>query len=202
MQNNQSINVYTREATKNVLLKKYNKLFDFQERIKVLNGNLLEELSDLKIYYCKLPHYGKGKDVNDTGEHIGFIFEAYGHRMSFMTDLGYLTDTMKIFHKDNHVYFIEANYDEELQKQSDRPNFLKQRITSNYGHLSNNQTAQYLQELTDPNSIKHVFLAHISQDCNHPELAKEIVTQKMKPFFSQYKDIQVYTDISKRYLIV
>jgi len=197
---NHPTEVYTREATKQVLIKKYPGLAKFEQRIKILNGSKEDQIQDLKICYCRLPHQGRGLDYDDTGEHIGFVFEAYGHRMSFMTDLGHLTNNMKNFHRNNDVYFIEANYDLDMQIISSRPDFLKRRIIGDHGHLSNSQTAEYLYELADSNKTKHVFLAHLSRDCNSAELAISTVKQKLKAHPIGDK-IEIHTDQLKRYFI-
>jgi len=197
---NHNADVYTRAATKTVLMKKYPGLSKFDNRIKVMNGIKEETIVDLKVSYCRLPHIGKGEGYDDTGEHIGFVFESNGHRMSFMTDLGHLTDNMKKFHSNNDVYFIEANYDIDMQASSDRPFFLKNRIISDQGHLSNEQTADYLYELVDVSRTKHVFLAHISRDCNSSELAVKTVKNKLKNHPVGDK-IEIHTDQLKRYFI-
>ncbi len=197
---NHAAEVFTRDATKRVLLKKYPALIKFEQRIKPLNGTKEDTLDDLTVRYCRLPHQGRGADYDDTGEHIGFVFEAYGYKMSFMTDLGHMNDNLKRFHSNNDVYFIEANYDLVMQNQSDRPIFLKNRIIGDYGHLSNLQTAEYLYELADPKKTKHVFLAHISRDCNSSELAVSTVKKKLKTHPVGDK-IEVHTDQCKRYFI-
>lgn len=197
---NHQIDVYTREATKKVLISKYPQLNKFEKNIKTLNGTKEDVVSDLVVRYCRLPHQGKNTKSDDTGEHIGFVFEAYGHRMSFMTDLGHLTENMKIFHRSNDVYFIEANYDYDLQLSSARPSFLKDRIIGKYGHLSNSQTAEYLYELVDKNKTKHIFLAHLSRDCNTTELAVGTVKKKLFNHLVANK-IEIYTDQHKRYFI-
>jgi len=197
---NTTADVYTRAATKRVLLKKFPKLELYQDRIKELNGSNEEQVQDLSVYYCKLPHLGKGKDYDDTGEHIGFVFEAHGHRMSFMTDLGHLTENMKRFHCNSDVYFIEANYDHNLQANSDRPSFVKNRIVGDSGHLSNHQTAEYLYEMSDAKRTKHVFLAHLSKDCNTKELAVGTVRKKLDSH-PVSKELEIHTKVSKRYFV-
>lgn len=197
---NHSVEVFTREATKRVLLIKYPELSRFEQRIKVLNGCNEEKLEDLVVRYCRLPHHGKGADHDDTGEHIGFVFESDGHRMSFMTDLGHLTDNMKKFHSNNDVYFIEANYDLDMQNLSSRPVFLKNRIIGDHGHLSNVQTAEYLYELVDSNKTKHIFLAHLSRECNTSELAVNAVKLRLKSHPVGVK-IEIHTEQLKRYFV-
>ena len=197
---NHPVDVFTREATKRVLLFKYPELSRFEQRIKILNGCNEEKLEDLVVRYCRLPHQGKGVDHDDTGEHIGFVFESAGYRMSFMTDLGHLTDNMKKFHSKNDVYFIEANYDLDMQNSSNRPVFLKNRIIGDHGHLSNIQTAEYLYELVDSDKTKHIFLAHLSRDCNSSELAVNTVRNKLQTHSVGAK-IEIHTEQLKRYFI-
>jgi phosphoribosyl 1,2-cyclic phosphodiesterase len=70
---------------------------------------------------------------------------------------------------------IETNYDEALlQQDTRRPWSVKQRITSRHGHLSNAAAAAVVAELDAP--LQHVILAHLSRDCNAPDLAMASVT--------------------------
>jgi phosphoribosyl 1,2-cyclic phosphodiesterase len=107
---------------------------------------------------------------------------------------------MKKFHSNNDVYFIEANYDLDMQNSSNRPVFLKNRIIGDHGHLSNIQTAEYLYELVDSDKTKHVFLAHLSRDCNSSELAVNTVRNKLQTHPVGAK-IEIHTEQLKRYFI-
>jgi phosphoribosyl 1,2-cyclic phosphodiesterase len=67
---------------------------------------------------------------------------------------------------------LEANYDLKMLLESDRKNSLKHRIMGRSGHLDNRTTAQSLGELLGPRT-RSLLLAHISSECNRPELVAE-----------------------------
>jgi phosphoribosyl 1,2-cyclic phosphodiesterase len=65
---------------------------------------------------------------------------------------------------------LESNHDADLLKNADRPWSLKQRIGGRQGHLSNEQAAALIRDISGP-QLRAIFLAHLSSDCNRPELA-------------------------------
>jgi len=74
---------------------------------------------------------------------------------------------------------LEANYDEEMLRMGTYPAYLKERIASPIGHMSNNDTANFLAEnITE--ELKHIWLCHLSKDNNHPELAYKTVEWKLR----------------------
>ena len=68
------------------------------------------------------------------------------------------------------MYFIESNHDEKMLMEGPYPEFLKRRVISDEGHLSNNTTAKTLLKVIGPNT-NYIILAHISQHNNTKELA-------------------------------
>jgi phosphoribosyl 1,2-cyclic phosphodiesterase len=77
------------------------------------------------------------------------------------------------------VLVLESNHDMKLlQDDAVRPWALKQRIMSRHGHLSNEAAAMLAGEVcTD--RLRQVFLAHLSRDCNRPEIAQRVVSEKL-----------------------
>ena len=75
---------------------------------------------------------------------------------------------------------VEANHDVKLlQDDTARPWATKQRIMSRHGHLSNDDAAALVREVAS-DRLRHVCLAHLSRDCNRPELARRAVTDKLR----------------------
>ncbi|MEK6556957.1 MAG: MBL fold metallo-hydrolase [Candidatus Margulisiibacteriota bacterium] len=195
-----SIPVYTRQKTKDILLKRHSAESHLLERLHVIATPMCEE-GDLTIRYFKVPHGGwlrSGQD--DAGDPIGFLFEWQGYRLAFTTDCGHLTDGVKQMIKASDAYIMESNYDHELQLKSPRPWGLKTRIMGEQGHLSNEQTAQYLTELTDSQRTKHIFLAHLSKQCNTPELAEETVRQRLKASHPS-PELMISTKLLRRHVV-
>ena len=74
---------------------------------------------------------------------------------------------------------LEANYEwEMLEADQKRPFSTKQRISSQHGHLSNEQAADLVAELV-PDGLKRLILGHLSSDCNSPTKAVEVVRQRI-----------------------
>ncbi len=93
--------------------------------------------------------------------------------LGFATDLGRVTLAMIDHFKEVDVLAIESNYCPVLQRNSLRPAFLKDRIMSGSGHLSNQQSFDAVQAMAPRD---HVVLLHLSQECNHPQLALDLHT--------------------------
>ncbi len=90
--------------------------------------------------------------------------------IGYATDLGRPTPSLASHLASVDVLAIESNYCPELQEASTRPAFLKQRITSGGGHLSNQQAAKVTRQIAPR---EHVVLLHLSRECNTPELAAQ-----------------------------
>ena len=75
---------------------------------------------------------------------------------------------------------LEANHDlKMLQEDPARPWLTKQRIMSRHGHLNNDEAALLAREVAG-SALRHVFLAHLSRDCNRPELAQRVVGEQLR----------------------
>jgi phosphoribosyl 1,2-cyclic phosphodiesterase len=84
------------------------------------------------------------------------------------------------------VLAIESNYCPQLQAASDRPMFLKQRITGGRGHLSNQESAEIACRATPRMGA---FLLHLSRVCNRPTLALEAHQQAMAAMADRWEVI-------------
>lgn len=75
---------------------------------------------------------------------------------------------------------IESNYDAEMLRNGRYPVHLKSRIASTTGHLDNADTARYLAAIAKQAGLKHVFLCHLSQDNNTPQIAISTVRSALE----------------------
>jgi phosphoribosyl 1,2-cyclic phosphodiesterase len=82
--------------------------------------------------------------------------------------------------KSTHL-ILEANYDEEMLRQGRYPEILKERIVSGHGHLSNKKAANALAE-NFHEDLKNVWLCHLSEENNHPELARKTVETVLRSY--------------------
>lgn len=116
---------------------------------------------------------------HDSTECVGYCIEVEDETVCIITDVGTITDTIKGYISRANRLVIEANYDREMLVNGKYPNFLKKRIMSDVGHTSNDECAEALVEnLTD--RIKTVCLCHLSEENNHPELARKSVETVMR----------------------
>lgn len=99
------------------------------------------------------------------------IFYSKRKLLTMATDLGHAPDALFDEFSRAQIVVIESNHDVEMLKQAPRPLHVKQRILSDRGHLSNEQCAAFLARLCRSWRPDMVLLAHLSQECNTPQLA-------------------------------
>lgn len=119
--------------------------------------------------------------IHDAADPVGLavVDECTGLRMGVATDLG--RPTVQIRHALSRcdLLVLEANHDEVLLATGPYPWSVKRRIASSHGHLSNQAAAQFVLELLHPR-LAGVVLAHLSNECNRPELALKVVGTALK----------------------
>jgi len=120
-------------------------------------------IGDFSVHPFSVPH--------DADDPVGFIFSAGSLKVGVATDIGKVTNVLRERLRKCHAVVIEANHDEELLEASTRPWSLKQRISGNRGHLSNRAAAALMAEIAG-DGLQHLFLAHLSSDCNSPHHAR------------------------------
>jgi phosphoribosyl 1,2-cyclic phosphodiesterase len=120
-------------------------------------------IGDIEITPFPIPH--------DAVDPVAFTFDAQGIRISVVTDLGYVPEVVKQRVKGSHCLIFESNHDLEMLKVGPYPWYVKQRVMSRHGHLSNNATADFLAGDFD-GAAQVLVLAHLSETNNHPEIAR------------------------------
>jgi phosphoribosyl 1,2-cyclic phosphodiesterase len=77
------------------------------------------------------------------------------------------------------VLVLESNHDVKmLQDCVRRPWSLKQRILGRHGHLSNEDAADASEQIMS-SDLRHLYLAHLSRECNRPELAHYVMNERL-----------------------
>lgn len=107
---------------------------------------------------------------HDAMEPIGLRVEGGGHALGIATDMGRSTSTVVNALRDCSAIVLEANYDEEMLWRGPYPLFLKRRVASPKGHLSNLQMRALLGEVAGPR-LEQVILGHLSEKNNTPQKA-------------------------------
>ncbi len=108
--------------------------------------------------------------AHDAADPTGFVIEYKGRRLGIFTDLGGVTPAVREAFSTLDCAVLEANHSIEMLWNGPYPLYLKERIASPHGHLSNESAASLLIESASP-GLKAVFLAHRSIHNNTPELA-------------------------------
>lgn len=116
---------------------------------------------------------------HDSYDPVGFVVSGGDARVAIATDIGMVTSLVRERFRGCHAIVIEANHDEQMLRDASRPWSLKQRIMGRQGHLSNDKAAELVAEVAGPD-LRCVILAHLSADCNRPELALRAVNEALR----------------------
>lgn len=104
---------------------------------------------------------------------------AYGDsRFVIATDLGTVTDRARYYMSQADYLVIESNYDSKMLDEGPYPEYLKNRIRTSTGHLDNAEAASFVAEIYSPR-LKYVFMCHLSEDNNSPEVARRTMTEAL-----------------------
>ena len=130
------------------------------------------DLGDVGVDTFSIPH--------DAQDPVGFLLRTRSGNIGFLTDLGHATHLVIERVRAAHVLVLEANHDVKmLQDDTRRPWATKQRILSRHGHLSNDAAAALASEVMTP-ELRHLYLGHLSSDCNRPALAQTVVSEALQ----------------------
>jgi phosphoribosyl 1,2-cyclic phosphodiesterase len=143
------------------------------------------DAGDVIIDTFNVPH--------DAYDPVGFLLRTPCGNVGFLTDLGHATKLIIQRVRGAQVLVLEANHDMKmLQDDLKRPWSIKQRILSRHGHLSNDAAALAAQEIASA-ELQHLFLGHLSGDCNRPELARHVVAEALDSVGARHVQITVST---------
>ncbi len=140
-------------------------------QIKYITPGETFMLGDMKITPFHVPH--------DSSDNVGYRICHKNITFCLLTDVGHITDEITHAIASANYLVIEANHDEEMLKSGPYPGHLKARVLGPYGHLSNHNCALTLVNYAT-SQLKHVWLCHLSQENNHPELARKTVEMELK----------------------
>jgi phosphoribosyl 1,2-cyclic phosphodiesterase len=126
---------------------------------------------------------------HDTLDPVGFVIEAMGIKIGICSDLGFVTTLLKKNLEHCHYLYIEANHQPSMVMASNRSALYKQRVLGRQGHLSNEDCASLIASVWHKD-LRVVYLAHLSQECNSPDLAKKIIEEHLKEK-SMFVDVSI-----------
>jgi phosphoribosyl 1,2-cyclic phosphodiesterase len=128
-------------------------------------------VGDIEVTPFSIPH--------DAADPVAFTLESQGIKVGVVTDLGYVPEVVKQHLRGCHCLIFESNHDLEMLKVGPYPWYVKQRVMSRHGHLSNRTTAEFLTQ--DFDGVAQVLvLAHLSENNNHPEIARMTAAEALQ----------------------
>lgn len=146
-------------------------LVRFIERDKLLN------LGNIRV----LP-FSKSHDANDP---VSYTVFSNNKKVSVITDIGFACKNVVSNIQDSNVAFLESNHDINMLVDGPYPKYLKERILSKEGHLSNYAASLLVLEHAS-SSLKHLVLSHLSENNN----TEEIALKTMKGMIDHRKDLK------------
>ena len=151
-------------------------------QVIAVNGSFNVGHVTVDVYECS----------HDARACCGYRFSVGDARFACVTDTGCLTDALIDFLSPCSAIMLESNHDVKMLTEGTYPPILKRRILSNFGHLSNAQTAEVVQKLHS-SRVKTIILAHLSENNNTKELAFNATVQALDACgLTEGKDVTVY----------
>lgn len=136
----------------------------------VFSANEKFSIGDLEIYPFSIPH--------DAVDPCGFNVFAGSKKITVATDIGHVTENIYNCLAGSDVLLLESNYDPNTLTYGNYPYFLKKRIASDVGHLSNEMASKVIKKLYEETGTNNIILGHLSKENNFPELAYQTVVNE------------------------
>ncbi len=165
----------------------------------VISNSMFQELTDIHEYEHVLIYEDEVildnlivkciHSSHDATDSRNFIFESNHKSVAYVTDTGYINYKNFPYLTNKDVYLFESNHDIEKLEHGPYPDWLKKRVLSDYGHLSNNACSVYLTKLIG-NNTKKIYLMHLSEKNNTEELALNEINKVFKTYNISFNDIK------------
>jgi len=126
---------------------------------------------------------------HDAADPYSYVVKNQEVCIGIMTDIGHVCEHVVRYFRACHAVYLEANYDVTMLETGHYPFYLKKRISSDRGHLSNDQAFELLSRHRAA-YLSHIFLSHLSKENNHPQVAVEA--------FQKYSDA-IHISVAPRY---
>ncbi len=127
---------------------------------------------------------------HDAQEPVGYHITKGEKTLTLATDLGMVGELASVYLSKANIVIIESNYDEEMLLNGPYSKELKNRILGEKGHLDNKDAARFIADNYNE-KMSHIFLCHLSQENNTPELALKAVAHAIKE-----KDVMIHPNTS------
>lgn len=138
---------------------------DLNDKIKTFPIQENMEFCGVEIVPFRLSH--------DSVSCHGYRFNIHNNRsVSICTDTGFITKEAENTITGSDLVFLESNHEITMLQNGFYPYYLKQRILSSRGHLSNAASSEFAKKLIESGTTRLV-LSHLSRENNHPEVARQ-----------------------------
>jgi len=149
------------------------------ERVEHIRAGEKFQIGDIEITPFSIPH--------DAADPVGFAFRANGTKVAIVTDLGYLTELVKYHVREADLLLIESNHDLDMLKLGPYPWYIKQRVMSRTGHLSNMVVGEFFADSDMFDGLaRHLILGHLSEQNNTPDIAQICAEQSLAARSSEF----------------
>lgn len=128
-------------------------------RVELISDRQEFQLNDFEIRPVLVPH--------DAREPLQFVIRQNQLQFGILTDLGSVSSHVIKQYQSCDALLLECNHDSERLRVGPYPQSLKERVASDWGHLSNLQASALLDAI-DLNKLQHLVVAHISEKNNDP----------------------------------
>ena len=127
-------------------------------------------IGDFEVTSFTIPH--------DAVDPVGFSCRAEGIKVSIVTDLGYMPDSVRMQLRGSDALLLESNHDLNMLKVGPYPWSVKQRVMGRMGHLSNDAACSFVREDLD-NRTSTLILGHLSEHNNHPAIVQMVANEAL-----------------------
>ena len=145
---------------------------------KWVSENTYEVVDIHHSFHVKGLHVQPVAVPHDAKEPSQFVVSNGAKRFGLLTDVGSITPHMREQYYDCDAYFVECNHDSEMLKMGLYPEMLKRRVGGDYGHLNNDQAADFLKSVMTQKT-QHVVIGHLSEKNNTPAHALKAVVDAL-----------------------
>lgn len=140
---------------------------------RVVEKEVAFRLGDFMVTPFDVPH--------DSSDCVGYEIQCGDVMFAFITDAGHVTERIRQAVSRANYLVLEANHDVNMLMMGPYPAHLKGRISGEKGHLANETGARLVAEYATP-ALRHLWLCHLSEENNHPELARKTYEQVLSEY--------------------
>jgi len=174
-----NIPIYCNRATKD----EFERILATRFDCRLFETGASFEIADVQVDTFTIPH--------DAQDPVGFLLRTADGNIGFVTDLGHMTKLVIERTRAANVLVLESNHDVKMLRECPHRSWpLKQRILGRHGHLSNEAAAEAVAQIMSAD-LHHLYLAHLSRECNRPELAQYVMAEQLHHIGATHVKLQL-----------